>query len=78
MSWSRNCRLFYGEDAQGGYLPIKEISRVILKDLGYQGWVSFELFHKYLTSPSADVPEKMASRGAASWKRLVTDLALPA
>jgi 4-hydroxyphenylpyruvate dioxygenase len=78
MSWSRNCRLFYGEEAQGGYLPIKEISKVILKDLGYQGWVSFELFHRCLTSSYMDVPEKMASRGAASWKRLVADLDLDA
>lgn len=78
MSWSRNCRLFYGEEAQGGYLPIKEICEVIFNVLGYQGWVSFELFHKFLTLPQEDVPEKMASRGAASWKRLVTDLGLDA
>jgi 4-hydroxyphenylpyruvate dioxygenase len=76
MSWSRNCRLFYGEEAQGGYLPIKEISEAILKTLGYDGWVSFELFHKFLTSPSPDVPEKMASRGAASWNQFMTDLGL--
>jgi len=35
MSWSRNCRLFYGEEAQGGYLPIKDIADVIVNDLGY-------------------------------------------
>jgi 4-hydroxyphenylpyruvate dioxygenase len=74
MSWSRNCRLFYGEADQGAYLPIKEIAQVIIKDLGYQGWVSFELFHKFLASSSKDVPEKMASRGSASWKQFVTDL----
>ena len=76
MSWSRNCRLFYGEESQGGYLPIKEISQVILKDLSYSGWISFELFHKFLTSPSTEVPEKMASRGANSWKRFLSDLDL--
>lgn len=74
MSWSRNCRLFYGEAEQGAYLPIKEIARVIVRDLGYNGWISFELFHKFLMAPVADVPTKMASRGAASWQRFLTDM----
>ncbi|KIW08180.1 uncharacterized protein PV09_01111 [Verruconis gallopava] len=78
MSWSRNCRLFYGEEAQGGYLPIKRISQVILKELGYRGWISFELFHKCLASPEEDVPEKMASRGHVSFKKFVADLGLDA
>jgi 4-hydroxyphenylpyruvate dioxygenase len=78
MSWSRNCRLFYGEDEQGGYLPIRDIAQVIMHELGYRGWVSFELFHKFLSASSEDVPAKMASRGAQSWQKFIEDLALNA
>jgi 4-hydroxyphenylpyruvate dioxygenase len=76
MSWSRNCRLFYGEQDIGGYLPIKDIARAILKDLGYQGWVSAELFNRLMASPDADVPEQLARRAAIGWKKLVKDLDL--
>jgi 4-hydroxyphenylpyruvate dioxygenase len=78
MSWSRNCRLFYGEADQGAYLPIKQIAQVITKDLGYSGWVSFELFHKNLSSSAKDIPGKMANRGSASWQQFVKDLNLDA
>jgi len=76
MSWSRNCRLFYGEQSLGGYLPIREIAHAIFKDIGYRGWVSAELFNKFMAESSPDVPEKMASRGTASWKKLIADLNL--
>lgn len=40
MSWSRNCRLFYGETDRGAYLPIKQIMTAIFA-LGFtRGWVS--------------------------------------
>lgn len=76
MSWSRSCRLFYGEESLGAYLPIKEIAHAIINDIGYQGWVSFELFNKFMTESSPDVPEKMARRAATSWNRLVADLGM--
>ncbi|KAJ9631749.1 hypothetical protein H2203_000149 [Taxawa tesnikishii (nom. ined.)] len=38
MSWSRNCRLFYGEMDRGGYLPVKEITKAFILGLGYDGW----------------------------------------
>jgi len=76
MSWSRNCRLFYGEQDIGGYLPIKDIARAILKDLGYRGWVSAELFNRLMACPDVDIPEQLARRGAMGWKKLVRDLDL--
>jgi 4-hydroxyphenylpyruvate dioxygenase len=76
MSWSRNCRLFYGEQDIGAYLPVKDIARAILKDLGYQGWVSAELFNRLMACPDAEVPEQLARRGAMGWKKLVKDLDL--
>ncbi|KAF2431286.1 sugar phosphate isomerase [Tothia fuscella] len=76
MSWSRNCRLFYGEQEFGAYLPIRDIAHAILKELGYQGWVSAELFNRLMSSPDQNVPEQLARRGALSWKKLVNDLDL--
>ncbi|QDS75688.1 hypothetical protein FKW77_007751 [Venturia effusa] len=76
MSWSRSCRLFYGEEEEGAYLPVLAISKAIVKDLGYKGWISAELFNAYMNCPDEDVPENLARRGAVSWKRFCTDLEL--
>jgi 4-hydroxyphenylpyruvate dioxygenase len=76
QSWSRNCRLFYGEEALGAYLPIREIASVILNDLGYDGWVSAELFNVVLTHKESNIPEELARRGQMSWKKFVNDLNL--
>ena len=74
MSWSRNCRLFYGEKDRGAYLPIKAITRAIL-DTGYDGWISMEYFNADMQEPGADVPKRLATRAMDSWKRLVEDMA---
>ena len=74
MSWSRNCRLFYGE--RDAYLPIKAILKAILVDLGFQGWVSAELFNRSLTGSNPDVPEAHAQRAAVSWRKIVDDFKL--
>ncbi|KAF2969698.1 hypothetical protein GQX73_g3935 [Xylaria multiplex] len=76
MSWSRNCRLFYGEKDRGAYLPVAEISRAIFHGLGFEGWVSLELFHRRMGDTDAVVPKELASRGAASWAKLVRDMQL--
>lgn len=76
MSWSRSCRLFYGEQALGAYLPILAISKAIVQDLGYKGWISAELFSAYMSCPDKDVPENLARRGAMSWKKFCLDLDL--
>ncbi|KAI4853477.1 xylose isomerase-like protein [Aureobasidium sp. EXF-8845] len=76
MSWSRNCRLFYGEQDRGGYLPIREILKAILHDLGYTGYLSFELFNRSMADPSPDTPAEHARRGAESFAKMVADLEL--
>lgn len=76
MSWSRNCRLFYGESDRGAYLPVKEITRAILHGLGFQGWVSAELFNRSMANPSPSTPEEHARRGMASWHKMVKDFGL--
>ncbi|KAI1174827.1 xylose isomerase-like TIM barrel [Nemania sp. FL0916] len=76
MSWSRNCRLFYGEKDRGAYLPIAEISRAIFQGLGFEGWVSMELFNRRMADTDAVVPRELASRGASAWTKLVRDMKL--
>lgn len=74
MSWSRNCRLFYREQKYGAYLPVKKIALAIFQGLGYEGWVSMELFNRKMNDPAEDVPRLLAERGAESWRRLGDDM----
>ncbi|KAK2603997.1 hypothetical protein QQS21_003833 [Conoideocrella luteorostrata] len=74
MSWSRNCRLFYGEKSRGAFLPIDRIAKAIFHNLGYEGWVSMELFNRRMGHTDAGVPRELAARGASSWKRLLWDM----
>ncbi|KAK3322049.1 putative dehydroshikimate dehydratase [Apodospora peruviana] len=77
MSWSRNCRLFYGEQDHGAYLPVRDIAAAFFHGLGFKGWVSLELFNRRMSEEGADVPEELARRGAVSWAKLAKDLRLP-
>jgi 4-hydroxyphenylpyruvate dioxygenase len=76
MSWSRNCRLFYGEEDRGAYLPVADVARAIFHGLGYDGWVSLELFNRRMADTDEGVPRELASRGAISWAKMVRDLSL--
>ncbi|KAL1889568.1 hypothetical protein Sste5346_008817 [Sporothrix stenoceras] len=74
MSWSRNCRLFYGEEK--AYLPVLQIARTFFHGIGYNNdWVSLELFNRRMSETDSVVPEELARRGALSWQRLQRDLA---
>ncbi|BCR92124.1 sugar phosphate isomerase/epimerase family protein [Aspergillus chevalieri] len=76
MSWSRNARLFLYEQEKGGYLPVVNIARAILKDLGYNGWVSMELFSRTMSDPDKAVPFTHAQRGITAWNKLCQELNL--
>ncbi|CAN8100982.1 unnamed protein product [Discula destructiva] len=76
MNWSRNCRLFYGEQDRGAFLPIRQIAETFFNSLGFEGWVSLELFNRRMSDKGEDVPEELARRGAISWGKLVRDLKL--
>ncbi|KAF2712420.1 3-dehydroshikimate dehydratase [Pleomassaria siparia CBS 279.74] len=76
MSWSRNCRLFYGEKDKGAYLPVKKVAHAILKEIGWEGWCSMELFNRAMERKDHGVVEELASRAGASWIKLVADLDL--
>lgn len=68
MSWSRNARTFLYEDQLGAYLPVEEIAKVLIHKLGYDGFVSMELFSRSLAQKGDDVPAEHARRGMESWK----------
>ncbi|KAM3432403.1 hypothetical protein MY4824_006607 [Beauveria thailandica] len=76
MSWSRSCRLFYGEDRRGGYLPVKRILQAVVHGLGYRGWLSFEVFHRRLAESDGAVPQLFAARASQSWARLKRERAV--
>ena len=73
MSWSRNCRLFYGEETKRAYLPIEDVAQAIFHGLGFRGWVINELFSRSVWDPDPATPTKHAKRAAEAWKRLVKD-----
>lgn len=76
MSWSRNCRLFYGESERGAYLPVRDVCHALFEEIGYEGWVSMELFNRVMERKDHGVVEELAQRAAVSWKRLSHDLEL--
>ncbi|KAH6608511.1 3-dehydroshikimate dehydratase [Trichoderma cornu-damae] len=74
MSWSRNARLFYGEAHYGGYLPIRDILSALVSRIGFQGWISLEVFNRRLADSDQSIPEEMGRRAAQSWSSLESDL----
>ncbi|KAI9150727.1 quinate-4 [Paramyrothecium foliicola] len=72
--WSQKYRLFYREVGRGAYLPITEIADAIFNGLGYEGWVSLELFNRRMDCGEPIVPTELARRGAISWDRLASDM----
>lgn len=78
MTWSRNCRLFYGEQDRGAYLPVRDILSTVVAELGYEGWLSFEVFSRDLADTDSRVPEAMAKRAAVSWEKMVDQVPLRA
>lgn len=74
MAWSRSCRLFYGEAERGAFMPVLTVCKAVLEELGFEGWVSFELFNRSLYEEGDGVIEKHAARAAQAWKRLKEDV----
>jgi len=69
MSWSRNARTFLYEEDRGAYLPAEMVARVLIEQLGFEGFVSMELFSRSLAEAGDDVPEAHARRGMAAWHK---------
>lgn len=69
LSWSRNCRLFLCENESGGFLPVYTILKAIL-DLGWTGYLAYEVFSRSLADADHRTPALHAERGKISWQRL--------
>ncbi|KAF5002920.1 hypothetical protein FDECE_10475 [Fusarium decemcellulare] len=76
MSWSRNARVFPYETERGGYLPVEDVATAVIHGLGYEGYISLELFSRSLVDAAEHVPVEHAERGMASWKKIVKRLKL--
>ncbi|KAF9075067.1 4-hydroxyphenylpyruvate dioxygenase [Rhodocollybia butyracea] len=74
MMWSRNARLFPCEPELGGYLPVKDVAKVLFEDIGYRGTVSLEVFSRSMFEPGERVPEEHAQRGMKSWRNMLSEL----
>lgn len=68
MSWSRNARTFMYEKDRDAYLPVEDIARTIIHGLGYEGYISMELFSRTMAETGQHVPDEHAARGIAAWK----------
>ncbi|CAG8891425.1 unnamed protein product [Penicillium nalgiovense] len=69
LSWSRNYRLFLCEPDRGGFLPVLSILRGIL-DLGWTGYLAYEVFSRSLADSDHRTPARHAERAKRSWKQL--------
>ncbi|KAK5104034.1 hypothetical protein LTS08_001918 [Lithohypha guttulata] len=77
MTWSRNARLYpfetdskeaAAQDRRAGYLPVTQIFDALL-DVGYTGYLSFEVFNRSLNQESSQVIATHAERVSISWER---------
>jgi len=74
LNYRRNARLFPYEQDRGGYLPILDMSKVLLGRVGFRGRVSMESFSRTMADPDPSVPKTHAERGMKSWKALLKEL----
>ncbi|OGM49673.1 hypothetical protein ABOM_001911 [Aspergillus bombycis] len=70
MSWARNARTFNDDADIPGYLPITQCVDAFINRLGFKGWVSCEVFSRFLAEPDPSVPQRFAKRASDGWHKL--------
>ncbi|KAJ5758540.1 hypothetical protein N7520_005696 [Penicillium odoratum] len=75
FTWSKHARPFPFESHYGAYLPVTEITKAWIVDVGFKGWVSLEIFDRRMKDETSQI-EKAASRGIDSWRTLQRELEL--
>lgn len=73
LTWSRNTRPFPLESEYGAYFPVATVAAVWLREMGWKGVVSMEIFDWRMRDESSS-PSSHAARGKRSWDRLVEAL----
>lgn len=74
MSWFWNVRFFYGELLYGGYLFVYVVFKVVICDIGFIGWLSFEVFNRRLVDKDFQVLEEMVSWVVILFDKMMKDL----
>ncbi|GAK62690.1 aP endonuclease, family 2 [Moesziomyces antarcticus] len=74
MIWSRSNRLFPCEYKEGAFLPVREFVHAAVKEAGYQGPWSIEVFNSSLSDEGETVPALHARRARAGLDRLVEEV----
>lgn len=74
MIWSRGNRLFPCEYDQGAFLPTREFIQAAVKQAGYKGPWSIEVFNSSLTDEAERVPVEHAMRARAGLDRLFEEV----
>lgn len=72
--WSNEARPFPLETELGAYMPVHDIARAFLVDLGYTGWVSLETFDRRMRVEEQG-PVQNARRAVKSWEALCGQIA---
>ncbi|KAJ5804315.1 uncharacterized protein N7518_000618 [Penicillium psychrosexuale] len=73
FTWSKHARPFPLEVEFGGYLPVVDIARAWIVDVGFEGWISMETFHRTMTDGQIS-PETAAKRAVDSWRKLQVEM----
>ena len=69
FTWSKWARPFPGETQLGGYYPVGEMVKSLIKDYGFNGWVSLEIFDRRMRVKEYKI-EDAADRAVASVQRM--------
>lgn len=73
FTWSKHARPFPLETEFGGYLPVGRIARAWIVEIGFEGWVSMEVFDRRMRDGSIS-PGMAARRGVESWKKVQVEM----
>lgn len=64
------------EEARGGYLPVEDVVRAVVEELGYKGWMALELFSRTVAVHGDQVPAEHAQRGIQSYRKMCDRLSI--
>ncbi|CAI7638773.1 unnamed protein product [Penicillium glandicola] len=73
FTWSKHARPFPLEVEFGAYLPVVEIAKAWILDIGFEGWISMEVFDRSMKDGKVS-PETAAKRGVESWRKLQIEM----
>ncbi|RMJ21947.1 Xylose isomerase-like TIM barrel [Aspergillus sp. HF37] len=73
FTWSKHARPFPHETRLGGYMPVSEVARAWIVEMGFRGWVSLETFDRRMRD-GRERPERAAGRGMEAWRRVQREI----